>query len=253
MSAAEHRTAQEHCHAEVHGLSEERGPAEGHRPATAPAPGPVLEHSEPVTIPTDHGSFSVIGWRVPEGHGAPATEHVSLTAPPPPGEETLPPLVRLHSECLTGDVLGSWRCDCGPQLHLALERIHAHGGTVLYLRNHEGRGIGLVNKLRAYALQDQGFDTVDANTRLGFAIDARDFGVAARMLSLLGQNRVRLLTNNPAKIAYLRGSGIVVDERLSVEGEVTPQNEGYLRTKVNRSGHLMNVDALPRKDSDAAG
>ena len=140
MSAAEHRTSEEHCYAEVHshaevrGPSEERGPAEGHRPATAPAPGPVLEHSEPVTIPTDHGSFSVIGWRVPEGHGAPATEHVSLTAPPPPGEETLPPLVRLHSECLTGDVLGSWRCDCGPQLQLALERIHRHGGTVLYLR-----------------------------------------------------------------------------------------------------------------------
>lgn len=239
MSAAEHRTAQEHCHAEVHGLSEERGPAEGHRPATAQAPGPVLEHSEPVTIPTDHGSFSVIGWRVPEGHGAPATEHVSLTAPPPPGEETLPPLVRLHSECLTGDVLGSWRCDCGPQLQLALERIHRHGGTVLYLRNHEGRGIGLVNKLRAYKLQDAGADTVDANTMLGLPAEARDYTAAARILTAMNLTSIRLLTNNPDKISKLKALGITVVEAVTHQVPARTENVDYLRAKRDRMHHHL--------------
>lgn len=212
---------------------------EEHRPATAPAAGPVLEHSEPVTIPTDHGSFSVIGWRVPEGPGVPATEHVSLTAPPPPGQETLPSLVRLHSECLTGDVLGSWRCDCGPQLHLALERIHAHGGTVLYLRNHEGRGIGLVNKLRAYKLQDAGADTVDANTMLGLPAEARDYTAAARILTAMNLTSIRLLTNNPDKVSKLEAFGITVADVLTHEVSPRTENVDYLRTKRDRMHHHL--------------
>jgi GTP cyclohydrolase II len=151
-------------------------------------------------------------------------------------DETVP-VVRLHSECLTGDVLGSLKCDCGPQLHGALhEMAHAHWGVLLYLRQ-EGRGIGLINKLRAYELQDQGFDTVDANVRLGFAVDARDFGVAARMLDLLGIARVRLLTNNPAKVAGLEAQGIGVIERLPLALPSNPHNARYLATKRDRTGH----------------
>jgi GTP cyclohydrolase II len=165
-----------------------------------------------------------------------ATEHVALVIGEPNGQ---PPLVRLHSECLTGDVFGSLKCDCGPQLDHALERIAQEGwGILLYLRQ-EGRGIGLVNKLRAYALQDQGFDTVDANLRLGFAIDSRDFGVAARMLELLGQTRVRLLTNNPAKVAGLSAAGIEVAERVAHRIEANPFNSDYLAAKRDRTGHML--------------
>jgi GTP cyclohydrolase II len=165
-----------------------------------------------------------------------AVEHVALVIGAPNGR---PPLVRLHSECLTGDVFGSLKCDCGPQLDAALHRIAEEGwGVLLYLRQ-EGRGIGLVNKLRAYALQDQGFDTVDANLRLGFAIDARDFGVAAKMLDLLGQQRVRLLTNNPAKVAGLSAAGINVVERVAHQIAANPHNEGYLATKRDRTGHVL--------------
>ncbi len=165
-----------------------------------------------------------------------ATEHVALVIGSPDGR---PPLVRLHSECLTGDVLGSLKCDCGPQLQAALAEIRANGwGILLYLRQ-EGRGIGLVNKLRAYALQDQGFDTVDANLRLGFAIDARDFRVAARMLALLGQERVRLLTNNPAKVAALEAAGVAVAERVAHAMPPNPHNRAYLETKRDRTGHQL--------------
>ena len=174
----------------------------------------------------------IVAFRTPEAAG----EHVALIIGQPDGT---PPLVRLHSECLTGDVLGSLKCDCGPQLHEALHRIgHGGWGILLYLRQ-EGRGIGLVNKLRAYALQDQGFDTVDANTRLGFAIDARDFAVAARMLDLLGQRRVRLLTNNPAKVARLEESGIAVAERVPLTLPANPHNARYLATKRDRTGHQL--------------
>jgi len=167
---------------------------------------------------------------------ADAGEHVALIIGTPDGS---PPVVRLHSECLTGDVLGSLKCDCGPQLHHALATMAESGwGILLYLRQ-EGRGIGLVNKLRAYALQDQGFDTVDANLRLGFAIDARDFRVAARMLELLGQDRVRLLTNNPAKVAGLEAAGIAVAERLALALPSNPHNAHYLEVKRDRTGHLL--------------
>ena len=149
------------------------------------------------------------------------------------------PVVRLHSECMTGDILGSLKCDCGPQLHEAMRRMaDASWGVLLYLRQ-EGRGIGLINKLRAYALQDQGFDTVDANIRLGFAIDARDFAVAARMLQLLGIGTVRLLTNNPAKVAGLEAQSIEVIERLPLKIAANQHNRQYLDTKRDRTGHRL--------------
>ena len=177
-------------------------------------------------------SAEIIAFRSPEHAG----EHVALLIGSPNGA---PPLVRLHSECLTGDVLGSLKCDCGPQLDAALRLIADNGwGILLYLRQ-EGRGIGLINKLRAYALQDQGFDTVDANTRLGFAVDARDFGVAARMLTLLGQDKIRLLTNNPQKVAGLEASGITVIERVPHHLPPNPHNARYLDTKRDRTGHKL--------------
>ena len=174
----------------------------------------------------------IVAFRTPES----PDEHVALLIGQPNGAA---PLVRLHSECLTGDVLGSLKCDCGPQLHAAIHAIAESGwGVLLYLRQ-EGRGIGLINKLRAYALQDQGFDTVDANTRLGFAVDARDFGVAGRMLKLLGQDKVRLLTNNPEKVAGLEAAGIAVAERVPHSLPPNPHNERYLATKRDRTGHQL--------------
>jgi GTP cyclohydrolase II len=165
-----------------------------------------------------------------------AAEHVALLIGTPSGA---PPLVRLHSECLTGDVLGSLKCDCGPQLDEAIAAIAASGwGILLYLRQ-EGRGIGLVNKLRAYSLQDQGFDTVDANLRLGFGDDERDFGVAARMLERLAQTEVRLLTNNPRKVAGLEAEGISVSEQVPLRSGSNPHNQAYLDTKRRRSGHQL--------------
>jgi GTP cyclohydrolase II len=179
-----------------------------------------------------HDGAEIVAFRTPES----ASEHVAILIGQPTGQ---PPLVRLHSECLTGDVFASLKCDCGPQLQGALDKIAANGwGILLYLRQ-EGRGIGLINKLRAYALQDQGFDTVDANTRLGFPVDARDFGTAARMLSLLGQDQVRLLTNNPGKVAGLEAAGIKVIERVEHRLPANPHNQHYLATKRDRTGHKL--------------
>ena len=162
-------------------------------------------------------------------------DHVALVIGAFAGQ---PPLVRLHSECLTGDVFGSLKCDCGPQLKEALRIIgEAGGGILLYLRQ-EGRGIGLANKLRAYALQDRGLDTVDANRRLGFADDERDYAHAAAMLRALGVEQVRLLTNNPAKVAGLESAGIKVAERVPHHMPVNPHNADYLATKRKKSGHL---------------
>jgi GTP cyclohydrolase II len=168
-------------------------------------------------------------------------EHVALVIGRQSAEH--PPLVRLHSECLTGDVLGSLKCDCGPQLDAALEEIATEArkggwGVLLYLRQ-EGRGIGLVNKLRAYRLQDQGFDTLEANRRLGFPVEARDFPVAARMLDLLGVRSVRLLTNNPAKLAALQAAGVTVTERVPHHLPSNRHNERYLATKRDAAGHLL--------------
>ena len=179
-----------------------------------------------------HEGAEIVAFRSPEAAG----EHVAILIGQPTGN---PPLVRLHSECLTGDVFASLKCDCGPQLEAALAKIADAGwGILLYLRQ-EGRGIGLINKLRAYALQDQGFDTVDANTRLGFPVDARNFGTAARMLQLLGQDRIRLLTNNPAKVAGLEAAGVTVIERVEHKLPSNPHNYQYLETKRDRTGHRL--------------
>ena len=163
------------------------------------------------------------------------SEHVALIVGSPGGHA---PLVRLHSECLTGDVFGSLKCDCGPQLRAALGLIEAAGGGVLLYLRDEGRGIGLANKIRAYQLQDRGLDTVEANRRLGFADDPRDYALAASMLRALGISEIRLLTNNPAKLAGLEAAGIAVVERVPHHMPANPHNADYLAVKRARSGHL---------------
>ena len=179
-----------------------------------------------------HEQCEIVAFRSPEQAG----EHVALIIGQPNGTA---PLVRLHSECLTGDIFGSLKCDCGPQLEAALALMAEAGwGVLLYLRQ-EGRGIGLINKLRAYELQDQGFDTVDANLRLGFPVEARDFGIAARMLMLVGQSRIRLLTNNPNKVTKLEVAGIIVEERVPHQLPPNPHNINYLATKRDRTGHKL--------------
>ena len=164
-------------------------------------------------------------------------EHYAIEIGQP--DRSKPVLTRLHSACFTGDVLGSLKCDCGPQLHGALDRIAAEGSGVLLYLDQEGRGIGLANKMRAYSLQDQGFDTVEANHRLGFEDDERDFRIGADILGRMGIGTVRLLTNNPAKIAMLERSGIAVTERVPLDHGRNPLNEGYLRTKAEKSGHIL--------------
>ena len=152
-------------------------------------------------------------------------------------------LVRVHSECLTGDVFGSLRCDCGVQLDLALEKIAEHGeGVVIYLRGHEGRGMGLGNKLRAYSLQDQGRDTVEANVELGFHADSREYGIGAQILVDLGVTTMRLLTNNPAKRGGLEGYGLEIVERLPLHVLPNDENIRYLRTKQEKLGHLLGIE-----------
>lgn len=184
------------------------------------------------TIPTRHGRFR---FRAYTDTATGITQLAILNGEPHDGA-----LVRMHSECLTGEVFGSLKCDCGPQLDAALDRIAAEGGVVLYLRGQEGRGIGLLNKLRAYKLQEQGLDTVDANTALGFPPDARDYAAAAGMLDALGIHEVRLLTNNPAKAHALEEHGVRVRELVSLEVGRTPENASYLHTKATRMGHLLH-------------
>lgn len=183
-------------------------------------------------VPTRHGTFQMLAYR---DHAA-NTEHIAIVSGRP-GPEAL---VRVHSECLTGETFGSLKCECGPQLDAALERIDAEGGVVVYMRGHEGRGIGLVNKLRAYALQERGLDTVDANTALGLPADARDYAAAAAILRELGIERVRLLTNNPDKVSQLQGFGIPVTERVPLLVGLAPNNHQYLETKRDRMGHLFD-------------
>lgn len=164
-------------------------------------------------------------------------EHIALRIGDPSPHEAV--LTRLHSACITGDLLGSLKCDCGAQLQAALATIAESGGGILLYLQQEGRGIGLINKLRAYALQDQGFDTVDANLRLGFAVDERDFAIAARMLHLMGQARIKLLTNNPDKVAALAACGIEVAERVAHQLPANPHNAHYLAVKRDRTGHYL--------------
>jgi 3,4-dihydroxy 2-butanone 4-phosphate synthase/GTP cyclohydrolase II len=162
-------------------------------------------------------------------------DHLAVVADPVDAA----PLVRLHSECLTGEVLGSAKCDCGPQLEAALDAVARAGGVVIYLRGHEGRGIGLVNKLRAYRLQESGLDTVDANTALGLPVDDRDYRPAAAILTDLGVQRVRLMTNNPDKLRQLRDHGVEVVERVPVVIRNGAHSDRYLETKRVRMGHLL--------------
>jgi len=164
-------------------------------------------------------------------------EHYAIEIGDPPRDR--PVLARLHSACFTGDVLGSLKCDCGPQLRAALAQIGAEGHGVLLYLNQEGRGIGLANKMRAYALQDQGFDTVEANHRLGFEDDERDFRIGAEILKTLGFESVRLMTNNPAKVAMMEAEGVAVAERVALKVGHTRHNAHYLATKAKKSGHIL--------------
>jgi 3,4-dihydroxy 2-butanone 4-phosphate synthase/GTP cyclohydrolase II len=176
-------------------------------------------------------------------------EHIALVKGDVTTEE--PTLVRVHSSCVTGDVLGSLRCDCGDQLHKALGMIEQEGRGVLLYMNQEGRGIGLGNKIKAYALQDQGLDTVEANERLGFKADLRDYGVGAQILAALGLRNIRLMTNNPKKIIGLAGYGLNVVDRVQIETPYNPENIGYMRTKMEKLGHhISNLDSCCEEDAD---
>ncbi|NWJ52936.1 MAG: bifunctional 3,4-dihydroxy-2-butanone-4-phosphate synthase/GTP cyclohydrolase II [Bacteroidetes bacterium] len=186
-------------------------------------------------MPTTHGDFKVVGF-VNKING---DHHIALVKGELNSDE--PVLVRIHSECLTGDVFGSKRCDCGEQLHEAMDRIEATGrGVLLYLRQ-EGRGIGLINKLKAYELQEKGMDTVEANLALGFKPDLRDYGVAAEILAELGIKKIILMTNNPMKITGLAGYGLTVVDRQPIEMNCNEQNQFYMQTKFLKMGHLLHV------------
>jgi len=204
---------------------------------------------EETTLPTPYGAFRVVGYEDVVNHD----QHVALVMGDVQSPE--PALVRVHSECLTGDVFHSLRCDCGAQLHRAMELISEEGrGMIVYLRGHEGRGIGLHNKLRAYRLQDLGYDTVEANQKLGFADDLRDYGIGAQILVDLGVYKMKLLTNNPKKLVGLEGYGLEVVERVPIVVEPNPANARYLDTKRRRMGHLLGDEAAGGSgDSPASG
>ncbi|MFC0189869.1 bifunctional 3,4-dihydroxy-2-butanone-4-phosphate synthase/GTP cyclohydrolase II [Fictibacillus aquaticus] len=187
-----------------------------------------------IMLPTEFGDFKAVGF----SNQLDDKEHVALIKGELSPDE--PVLVRVHSECLTGDVFGSNRCDCGPQLHAALAQIEREGrGVLLYMRQ-EGRGIGLLNKMRAYKLQEQGLDTVEANEQLGFAPDLRDYGIGAQILRELGIRKMKLMTNNPRKIAGLNGYGLDVTERVPIQMPAVKDNERYLKTKKSKLGHMLH-------------
>lgn len=200
----------------------------------------VRRVTEAIQLPTDSGVFSAIGYE----DTATGDQHMAIIK----GEldADVPTLVRVHSECLTGDVFGSQRCDCGEQLHRAMRMIDREGGAVVYMRQHEGRGIGLHNKLRAYSLQEQGYDTVEANIQLGFPPDMRDFGVGAEILYDLGLRKIRFLTNNPEKARGIFGQsrgvehGLELVETVPLEIEPNVHNERYLETKRTKMGHVLD-------------
>ena len=201
-------------------------------------------------FPTRWGAFRILGFEGAREEGqpgcAPALTVESLVALVMGDVHSTPPLVRIHSQCLTGDVFGSLRCDCRLQLELALRKIAAEGAGILLYEQQEGRGIGLMAKLKAYELQDQGRDTVEANEELGFAADCRGYELPAEALKLLGVKRVRLMTNNPEKVAALESAGITVTERVSAEVEPQESFAGYLKTKQEKMGHIL--DSLVSED-----
>jgi GTP cyclohydrolase II len=200
----------------------------------AKASGDLLEQVAHAALPTRHGRFTIYGFR---GHG-PQEEAIALVRGKVNGKTA--PLVRVHSQCLTGDVLASLRCDCRAQLELSLKKIgKAAAGILLYLPQ-EGRGIGLMNKLRAYELQDKGMDTVEANQTLGFAADARDYDFSAQVLKQLGATKIRLLSNNPEKVRQLERAGVRVVERVPCQPRVSKTSRAYLRTKKRKMGHLLD-------------
>jgi 3,4-dihydroxy 2-butanone 4-phosphate synthase/GTP cyclohydrolase II len=193
-------------------------------------------------IPTAYGEFRAVAYESHDGR-----THMALVMGEPGGKKDV--VVRVHSECFTGDVLGSFRCDCGTQLQEAIRTIGEVGeGVVVYIRGHEGRGIGLRHKLEAYALQDSGLDTVEANVELGFSADARDYGVGAQILVDLGISTMRLLTNNPTKRAGLEGHGLEIVERIPLESQPNPENIHYLKTKKEKLGHLLESFTTPNSD-----
>jgi 3,4-dihydroxy 2-butanone 4-phosphate synthase/GTP cyclohydrolase II len=195
----------------------------------------LVERLEDVDFPTDKGRFRLYMYRsLVDGH-----HHLALVKGDVANRQNV--LVRAHSECLTGDVFGSARCDCGEQLEAAMEQIEREGhGVILYMRQ-EGRGIGLANKIRAYQLQDEGLDTVEANEKLGFKEDLRDYGIGAQMLADLGLSTIRLLTNNPKKVVAIGGHGLVVTDRVPLEMAPNANNRRYLRTKKEKMGHLLDI------------
>jgi 3,4-dihydroxy 2-butanone 4-phosphate synthase/GTP cyclohydrolase II len=196
----------------------------------------LIEHCAEAEVGTDHGTFTCHAWR----SATDGVEHLALVRGDVSGSD--PVLVRVHSECLTGDVFGSQRCDCGAQLDDALAAIDRAGrGIVVYLRGHEGRGIGLAHKIAAYNLQQEGHDTVDANLMLGLPVDSREYGIGAQILVEHGVRAVRLMTNNPAKYEGLEGYGLEIVERVSLPPRVTAANVGYLETKRTRMGHMIAV------------
>ncbi len=202
----------------------------------------LVERIVSTALPTEYGDFTAVGYRslVDDKH------HVAMVKGEVSGSDDV--LVRVHSECLTGDVFHSLRCDCGDQLAAALAVIEAEGSGVLLYLSQEGRGIGLLNKLRAYRLQEEGLDTVDANLKLGLPADLRDYGIGAQILKDLGLSSIRILTNNPKKIIGLEGYGLSVTEQVPIEPAVNPHNEAYLRAKRDRMGHTLHHQGLPLDD-----
>ena len=202
----------------------------------------LVERVVDTVLPTAFGDFVAVGYRSLVDH----KHHVALVKGEVSGGADV--LVRVHSECLTGDVFHSLRCDCGEQLEAALAMIEREGAGVLLYLSQEGRGIGLLNKLKAYKLQEQGLDTVDANLSLGLPVDLRDYGIGAQILSDLGLTSIRILTNNPKKISALRGYGLSVTDQIPIEHEPNPHNEAYLRAKAQRMGHTLHHQGLALDD-----